>query len=71
MTMTAATFTTAGHLFSTDILKLFFMGLPALLVGLWVGLKLYGRLNDATFRKVILILLQVSGLSLVVPAFFR
>jgi uncharacterized membrane protein YfcA len=71
MTMTAATFATAGHLFSTDILKLFFMGLPVLLLGLWVGVSLYGRLDDATFRKVILILLLVSGLSLVVPAFFR
>lgn len=71
MTMTAVTFATAGHLFNTDILKLFFMGLPVLLLGLWAGVKLYGRLNDATFRKVILILLLISGSSLVVPAFFR
>jgi uncharacterized membrane protein YfcA len=37
------------------------------LVGTWVGLRLYGRLDDALFRKIILILLLVSGLSLVVP----
>jgi uncharacterized membrane protein YfcA len=71
MTMTTLTFATAGHLFNVDILKLFLMGLPALLVGLWVGVKLYGRLDDAAFRKAILILLLVSGTSLVVPAFFR
>jgi hypothetical protein len=28
---------------------------------------LYGRLNDAAFRKIILLLLLVSGLSLIVP----
>jgi uncharacterized protein len=71
MAMTTLTFATAGHLFNMDILKLFFMGLPALLLGLWVGVKLYGRLDDASFRKVILILLLISGLSLALPAFFR
>jgi len=71
MTMTTLTFATAGHLFNVDILKLFFMGLPALLLGLWVGVKLYGRLDDASFRKVILVLLLISGLSLVLPAFLR
>jgi hypothetical protein len=71
MTMTTLTFATAGHLFNMDIFKLFFMGLPALLLGLWVGVKLYGRLDDASFRKVILILLLLSGSSLVLPAFFR
>lgn len=71
MTMTTLTFAAAGHLFNVDILKLFLLGLPALLLGLWVGVTLYGRLDDAAFRKVILILLLISGLSLVLPAFFR
>jgi len=71
MTMTTLTFAAAGHLFNVDILKLFLMGLPALLLGLWLGVKLYGRLDDAAFRKAILVLLLISGLSLVVPAFFR
>jgi hypothetical protein len=34
---------------------------------MWIGLKLYGKLDDAAFRKVILVLLLVSGLTLVVP----
>ncbi len=71
MTMATLTFAAAGHLFNADILKLFLMGLPALLLGLWVGIKLYGKLDDAAFRKAILFLLLISGLSLVVPAFFR
>jgi uncharacterized membrane protein YfcA len=38
-----------------------------MLAGTWAGLKLYGKLDDAAFRKVILVLLLVSGVSLVVP----
>lgn len=71
MTMTTLTFAAAGHLFNVDILKLFLMGLPAQLLGLWFGVRLYGRLDDAAFRKAILILLLISGVSLVGPAFFR
>jgi uncharacterized protein len=45
-------------------LWLFVLGLPALLAGTWLGLKLYGRLDDAGFRKVVLALLLVSGVAL-------
>jgi uncharacterized protein len=45
------------------------VGLPALLAGTWVGLKLYGHLDEAAFRKVVLLLLLVSGIALVVPPF--
>jgi len=41
--------------------RLFLLGLPVLLLGTWLGLKLYGRLDDAAFRKVVLVLLLVSG----------
>lgn len=66
MTMTTATFAASGHL-NAGILQLFLFGMPALLLGLWIGLKLYGRLDDAAFRKAILVLLLFSGLSLLVP----
>jgi len=46
---------------------LYLLGLPMLFAGMWCGFKLYGRLDDRAFRKVILILLLVSGLSLIVP----
>jgi uncharacterized protein len=51
---------------TADTLKLFVMGLPALLAGTWVGLKLFGHLNEATFRKVVLVLLLTSGAVLII-----
>jgi uncharacterized membrane protein YfcA len=49
-----------------DTLALFLIGLPALAVGTWVGLKLFGKLDDQAFRRVVLALLLISGLSLLV-----
>jgi uncharacterized protein len=49
-----------------DTLWLFAIGLPAVLAGTWVGLKLYGKLDEAGFRKVVLALLLVSGVTLVI-----
>jgi uncharacterized membrane protein YfcA len=68
MAMATLTFAASGYLFKFDILKLFVVGLPALLLGLWVGVTVYGKLDDAAFRKAILALLLVSGCSLVLPA---
>ena len=51
---------------SWDAAWLFVIGLPALAGGLWLGLKLYGRLDEQMFRKLILVLLLVSGASLLV-----
>jgi uncharacterized membrane protein YfcA len=53
--------------FTIETFKLYALALPALVVGIWVGLKLYGRLNDVMFRKIILSLLLASGLSLILP----
>jgi uncharacterized membrane protein YfcA len=52
---------------TAETVKLYVFGLPLLFAGLLVGVKLYGHLDDAGFRKVILVLLLVSGLSLIVP----
>ena len=43
----------------------YYASIPALFVGCWLGWKLYGRLDEAQFRKVVLILLLVSGTVLV------
>lgn len=67
MTMTTLTFAASGHLFNIGVLKLFLLGLPALLLGLWIGVTLYGKLDDTAFRKAILVLLLVSGIVLIVP----
>jgi len=64
--MTAVSLAFAGA-YTNETIKLYLYGLPALAAGIWIGLKLYGKLDDAAFRKVILWLLLVSGLSLVVP----
>lgn len=64
--MTTASLTVAGAV-TAETMKLYLLGLPCMIAGTWVGLKLYGRLNDEAFRKVVLALLLVSGISLVVP----
>ena len=49
---------------SSDTMWLFLIGLPALAAGTWAGLKLFGRLDEVGFRRVVLGLLLVSGVSL-------
>ncbi|MDA9508511.1 permease [Bradyrhizobium sp. CCBAU 11386] len=44
--------------------KLFALGLPFLFAGTWLGLKLFGRIDETTFRKIVLALLFVSGVAL-------
>jgi len=51
---------------TADTIKLFLTGLPALFAGTRFGLKLYGRIDEATFRKIVLALLLVSGLVLII-----
>jgi hypothetical protein len=65
--MTAVSLGVAGAI-TVETAKLYVLGLPALLAGLWCGFWLYGRLDDVAFRKMILWLLLVSGMSLIVPA---
>ena len=51
---------------SADILWLVAIGLPAMALGTWLGLRLFGRLNEAWFRRIVLGLLLVSGISLAI-----
>src|ERR1700694_961983 len=46
--------------------KLYLFGLPLVLAGTWTGLKLYGRFDDAGFRRIVLLMLLASGISLIV-----
>jgi uncharacterized membrane protein YfcA len=48
--------------------KLYLMALPLMLAGTWAGFRLYGRLDEAAFRKAILLFLLLSGVMLAVPA---
>ena len=45
-----------------DLLKI----IPALLVGSWLGIKIYNKINDNLFRKLVLGLILISGLFLVI-----
>jgi uncharacterized membrane protein YfcA len=50
---------------SADTIRLFLFGLPVLLAGTWLGMKLYGHLDETAFRRVVLVLLLVSGAVLI------
>ena len=41
---------------------------PTTLIGARIGLALYGRVNDAQFRRIVLVLLGLSGTSLIVSS---
>jgi uncharacterized protein len=53
-----------SQMLTQDTLRLFGIGLPAVLLGTWLGVQVYGRLDEVTFRRVVLILLLLSGLTL-------
>jgi uncharacterized protein len=55
----------SAGIITADTVKLFALGLPALAVGTWLGWKLYGQLDEASFRKGVLVLLLISGIALV------
>ena len=50
-----------------ETIRLYAFGLPVVAAGMWTGFKLYGKLDDTAFRKVVLLLLLVAGLGLIVP----
>lgn len=62
--LTAVSLTVNGTV-TADLVRIYLYGLPALGAGLWLGLRLYGHLNEQSFRKLILVLLMLSGLVLV------
>jgi len=51
---------------ATETIHLYLLGLPFALGGTWLGLKLFGRFDDAGFRRIVLLLLLASGISLIV-----
>jgi hypothetical protein len=64
--LTAISLGVAGAI-TVELEKIYLLGLIPLAVGLWLGLKLYGHLDEATFRKIILVLLFFSGVALIAP----
>jgi hypothetical protein len=64
--MTAISLSVAGEI-TADLVRLYVYGLPLLVVGLVIGFKLYGHLDERAFRKVVLVLLMLSGVVLIAP----
>ena len=63
--MTAVALGVAGA-YTMETLKLYALALPTLIAGVWTGIRLYGKIDDTTFRRIVLSLLILSGLSLIV-----
>lgn len=63
--MNAISLSVAGAV-TRDVVEHYVLGLPAMLAGIWIGFKLYGTLDEAAFRKMMLIVLLMSGLGLIV-----
>ena len=60
---TVALATAGGATWETA--KLFALGVPVTFAGTWLGLHLYGKVSELAFRRVVLVLLLMSGASLV------
>ena len=56
-----------GGLITAEVLKVVAICLPGTLAGAWIGLKLYQQIDQEAFRKVVLVLLIISGLGLILP----
>ena len=54
--------------YTIETLKLYGIGLPFMVAGIWIGFKLYGTIDDQTFRKTVLTLVLLAGVSLIVSA---
>ena len=66
--LTMAAYLATGTV-SAEVVRLFLVVAPAMLVPTLIGARLYRRFSDAAFRKVVLGLLAASGAILVVTTF--
>jgi uncharacterized membrane protein YfcA len=51
-------------MFTADTMARFLVSAPAVLLGTWIGIALFDRIDDAAFRRVVLVFLIVSGAGL-------
>ena len=54
-----------GGLLTSEVGRLTLVALPGTLLGAWMGRKTYDRLGDGRFNQIVLILLLLSGISLI------
>jgi uncharacterized protein len=55
----------AAGTITKETLMMYALGVPFMVAGLWSGFKLFGTIDDETFRKAVLALLLIAGLSLI------
>lgn len=60
LAMAAVALSATGSITMSTV-YLFLTGLPALALGTWVGFRLYGKVDDDLFRKIVLALLFSAG----------
>jgi uncharacterized membrane protein YfcA len=53
---------------TAEVVRLFVIGIPALIAGTALGWGLYGKLDEAAFRKVVFVLLLISGIAILASA---
>jgi uncharacterized membrane protein YfcA len=51
--------------FASAAVSTFLWCVPAVVAGTWIGLRLFDRIDDARFRRIVLVMLIVSGASYV------
>ncbi|MEM6281230.1 MAG: sulfite exporter TauE/SafE family protein [Chloroflexota bacterium] len=50
--------------FTPQVMNLYYLGVPVLIVGMLIGFSLYGKINDVRFRQIVLILLLAMGVNI-------
>lgn len=65
-TLTGIALAVAGEI-TGETIKLYLYGLLPMAAGVWLGVHLYGRLDENMFRRVIIVLLLLSGAALIIP----
>ncbi|MCP5267155.1 MAG: sulfite exporter TauE/SafE family protein [Burkholderiaceae bacterium] len=58
-------------LLTPEFVRLVALSLPATLAGVWIGRRCYGRVDASLFRRIVLGMLAVSGLTLVAQSLLR
>lgn len=58
-----------GGVLSAEVGRLTLICLPGTVLGVWLGMKAYGRVDDGQFRRIVLWLLLLSGIVLTASLF--
>jgi len=56
--------------FTPEVMNLYYINIPLILLGLVLGFAMYGRINAARFRQIVLVLLFFMGLNIIRGVFF-